>query len=42
VQKIALTRTVGADDPTTVCEFLAKTSSLSKDRIKDAMSKGAV
>ena len=42
VQKLALTRTVGADDPKTVCEFLAAFTSLSKNRIKDAMAKGAV
>jgi tRNA pseudouridine32 synthase/23S rRNA pseudouridine746 synthase len=41
-QKLTLTRTVAAKDPTTACEFLAKFSSLSKGRVKDAMSKGAV
>jgi tRNA pseudouridine32 synthase/23S rRNA pseudouridine746 synthase len=42
VQKFILTRTVGADDPATACEFLAAFTPLSKSRIKDAMAKGAV
>ena len=42
MQKLSLTRTVGADDPATACEFLAALTPLSKTRIKDAMAKGAV
>ena len=42
MQKLAITKTVGPDDSTTACEFLAKTTALSKRRIKDAMGKGAV
>lgn len=40
--KFDLTKTVGANDPTTACDFLAACASLSKSRIKDAMAKGAV
>jgi tRNA pseudouridine32 synthase/23S rRNA pseudouridine746 synthase len=42
VQKLSLTRTFGPNDPATACDFLAKYSLLSKSRIKDAMTKGAV
>ncbi len=42
MQKLTLTRTVGAEDPATACEFLAAFTPLSKNRIKDAMAKGAV
>jgi tRNA pseudouridine32 synthase/23S rRNA pseudouridine746 synthase len=42
VQKLTLTRTVSAEDPATACEFLAAFTPLSKNRIKDAMAKGAV
>ena len=42
MQKLALTRAVAPGDPTTVCNFLAKFTALSKSRIKDAMGKGAV
>lgn len=42
MQKLTLTRTVGADDPEIACEFLAAFTPLSKNRIKDAMAKGAV
>jgi len=42
VQKLSLTRIVGADDPVTASEFLAAFTTLSKNRIKDAMAKGAV
>jgi tRNA pseudouridine32 synthase/23S rRNA pseudouridine746 synthase len=37
-----LTQTVGPGDPATACDFLAAYTSLSKSRIKDAMTKGAV
>ena len=40
--KLTLTRTVGAEDPAIACEFLAAVTPLSKNRIKDAMAKGAV
>jgi tRNA pseudouridine32 synthase/23S rRNA pseudouridine746 synthase len=39
VQKLTLTRTVGAEDPATACEFLAAFTPLSKNRIKDAMAR---
>jgi tRNA pseudouridine32 synthase / 23S rRNA pseudouridine746 synthase len=42
LQKLALHKTVGPDDPNTAVEFLAKHSGISKVRIKDAMNKGAV
>ena len=42
MQKLTLTRIVGADDPATACEYLAAFTPLSKNRIKDAMAKGAV
>lgn len=42
MQKLTLTRTVGADDPATASEFLAAFTPLSKNRVKEAMSKGAV
>ena len=42
MQKFTLTKTVGKDDPAAVCDFLASHSGLSKSRVKDAMSKGAV
>ena len=42
MQKLAITKTVGPNDSTTACEFLAKITALSKRRIKDAMGKGAV
>ncbi|MGD8651992.1 MAG: RluA family pseudouridine synthase [Desulfobacterales bacterium] len=42
MQKFALTRTVGAGDPAVASEFLAIFTPLSKNRIKDAMAKGAV
>jgi tRNA pseudouridine32 synthase/23S rRNA pseudouridine746 synthase len=42
MQKLSLTKTVGPDDPATACDFLARFTSLSKSRIKDAMTKGAV
>jgi tRNA pseudouridine32 synthase/23S rRNA pseudouridine746 synthase len=42
VQKYTLIRKVGAGDPATACEFLAAFTPLSKGRIKDAMTKGAV
>jgi tRNA pseudouridine32 synthase/23S rRNA pseudouridine746 synthase len=42
MQKLSLTKTVGANDPPNACEFLAEFSPLSKRRIKDAMGKGAV
>ena len=42
MQRLTLTRTVGAEDPATACEFLAAFTPLSKSRIKDAMVKGAV
>ncbi len=42
MQKLSLTRIVGADDPVTASEFLAAFTTLSKNRIKDAMAKGAV
>lgn len=41
-QRFSLTKTVGNDDPATACDFLARLTGLSKSRIKDAMSKGAV
>jgi len=42
MQKFTLTKAVGKDDPGTGCDFLASHTGLSKSRIKDAMSKGAV
>ena len=42
MQKLSLTRKVGAGDPAIACEFLAAFTPLSKTRIKDAMVKGAV
>lgn len=42
MQKLALTKTVEPNDPATACDFLAACTSLSKIRIKDAMTKGAV
>lgn len=42
MQKWSLKKTVGLNDPTTVCEFVAELTALSKSRIKDAMGKGAV
>jgi tRNA pseudouridine32 synthase / 23S rRNA pseudouridine746 synthase len=42
LQKFSLKKTVGADDPETAVEFLARHSGISKIRIKDAMNKGAV
>jgi tRNA pseudouridine32 synthase / 23S rRNA pseudouridine746 synthase len=42
MQKLSLTKTVEPDDPATACDFLAACTSLSKSRIKDAMTKGAV
>ena len=35
-------KTVRSDDPATACEFLTEFTALSKSRVKDAMSKGAV
>lgn len=40
--KLSLTRTVEPSDPATACDFLAACTSLSKSRVKDAMTKGAV
>ena len=40
--KFSLTKTVGLNDPVIACDFLAASTSLSKRRIKDAMTKGAV
>lgn len=42
MDKFSLTKTVGEDDPATACDFLARHTGLSKSRVKDAMSKGAV
>jgi tRNA pseudouridine32 synthase/23S rRNA pseudouridine746 synthase len=42
LQKFSLKKAAGPDDPETAVEFLAKHSGISKLRIKDAMSKGAV
>jgi tRNA pseudouridine32 synthase/23S rRNA pseudouridine746 synthase len=42
MRKLSLTKTVGPNDPATACEFLAEFTALSKSRVKDAMSKGAV
>jgi tRNA pseudouridine32 synthase/23S rRNA pseudouridine746 synthase len=42
MQKLSLTKTVGPNDPTAACKFLAEFTALSKSRIKDAMAKGAV
>jgi tRNA pseudouridine32 synthase/23S rRNA pseudouridine746 synthase len=42
MQKLSFTKTVGPNDPTTACKFLAEFTALSKSRIKDAMGKGAV
>jgi hypothetical protein len=42
MQKLSLTKTVGPNDPTTASKFLAEFTALSKSRVKDAMSKGAV
>lgn len=40
--KFSLTKTVGPNDPASACAFLAAFTSLSKGRIKKAMTKGAV
>jgi len=40
--KFSLTKTVGPNDPASACDFLAALTSLSKGRIKKAMTKGAV
>jgi hypothetical protein len=42
MRKLSLKKAVGFDDPLTALEFLATHSDISKVRIKDAMSKGAV
>jgi tRNA pseudouridine32 synthase / 23S rRNA pseudouridine746 synthase len=42
MQKFSLTKTVGSNEPSTACDFFAEYTSLSKSRIKDAMTKGAV
>jgi tRNA pseudouridine32 synthase/23S rRNA pseudouridine746 synthase len=42
MQKLSLTKTVGPNDPTTACKFLSEFTALSKIRVKDAMTKGAV
>ena len=42
MQKLSLTKTVGPNDPTTACNFLAEFTALSKSRVKAAMAKGAV
>ena len=42
MKKLSFTKTVGPKDATTACDFLASFSSLSKSRIKEAMTKGAV
>ena len=42
MQKLSLTKTVGPNDPTSACQFLAEFTALSKSRVKDAMAKGAV
>ena len=42
MQKFTLNKAVSIDDPATACEFLANHTGLSKSRIKDAMTKGAV
>jgi len=42
MQELSFTKTVGPNDPTTACKFLAEFTALSKSRIKDAMGKGAV
>lgn len=42
MQKFALKKTVGPDDPKTAVDFLAHHAGLSKGRIKIAMNKGAV
>ena len=42
MQKLSLTKTVEPNDPTTACNFLAEFTALSKNRVKDAMAKGAV
>ena len=42
MQKLSLTKTVEPSDPATACDFLATCTSLSKSRVKDAMTKGAV
>lgn len=42
MQKLTLAQTVGTEDPATACDFLAAFTPLSKNRIKDAMAKGAV
>ena len=42
MQKLSLTKTVGPNDPTTASKFLAEFTALSKSRVKEAMSKGAV
>lgn len=40
--RFSLKKTVGADDPDTVVDFLSHHTGISKRRIKDAMNKGAV
>ncbi len=42
MQRFSLTKTVEKDDPASACDFLASHTGLSKSRVKDAMSKGAV
>ncbi len=42
MQKLSFPKTVGPNDPTTACNFLAEFTALSKSRVKDAMAKGAV
>jgi len=42
MQKLSLTKTVGPNDPATVCNFLNEYTALSKSQVKDAMAKGAV
>lgn len=39
---LSLKKTVGPDDPTTACDFLAALTGISKSKIKHAMIKGAV
>ena len=42
MQRFSLTKTIVSGEPATACEFLASHTVLSKNRIKDAMAKGAV
>ena len=42
MEKVTIKKTVSPGDPYTVCDFLATHTGLSKTRIKDAMTKGAV